>query len=84
MSLDYVNGLIQDAVDYIDRDMGSESDRERIDDILTYLTAKTMELRSFQYGIPAFDGGSKETQDKEERQDVIFRKWSGMDDKVLS
>ena len=84
MSLDYVNGLIQDAVNYMDRDLGSESDRERIQHILTYLTAKTMELRSFQYGIPAFGSECKEKQDKEEIQDAIFKKWSEMDDKVQS
>ena len=82
MSLDYVNGLMQDAVSFIDKEMGSELDRERIRPILTYLTAKTMELSSLQYGIPAFADESKERQEKEKIQDVILEKWSGMDDKV--
>ncbi|CAB4021386.1 spatacsin-like isoform X2, partial [Paramuricea clavata] len=81
MSLDYVNGLMQDAVNYLDREMGSKVDRERVPHILTYLTAKTMELRAFQYGIPAFRGEGRECQDEGEIQDIIFEKWSGMDDK---
>ena len=82
MSLDYVNGLMQDAVSYLDREMGSKLDRERVPHILTYLTAKTMELRAFQYGIPAFRAEGRESQDEGEIQDIIFEKWSGMDDKV--
>ena len=81
MSLDYVNGLMQDAVDYIDREMSGELDKERIQDILVYLTAKTMEFRAFQYDIPAFDGKNSE-QNEQEEQDIISKKWSGIDDKV--
>lgn len=102
MSFDYVNGLIQDAVSYIDREMGSKSDRENIHDILIYLTAKTMVLRSFQYRIPAFQSDDKERGGEDGKKagrdgdrggehgdkanskmrDVVFEKWSGMDDKV--
>ncbi|XP_028406945.1 spatacsin-like [Dendronephthya gigantea] len=87
MSFDYVNGLIQDAVCYIDREMGSKSDREQIQDILIYLTAKTMDLRSLQYGIPAFQSDGKERCEKDgeksssEMRDIVFENWSGMDDK---
>ena len=83
MSLDYVNGLMQDAVRYIDGEMGSELDTERIEDILVYLTEKTMELRLFQGGISAFTGESNNSKSKNtETQDSALEKWSGMDDKV--
>ena len=83
MSLDYVNGLMQDAVRYIDGEMGSELDRERIEDILIYLTAKTMELRSYQDGVSAFEDKNNTWQSKNTgTQDSMLEKWSAMDDKV--
>ena len=53
MSFDYVNGLMQDAVNYVERELGNQCDREKIHDILSFLTTKTMELRWFLYGIPS-------------------------------
>lgn len=82
MSLEYVNGLMQDAVMYIDREMGSELDRKRAQRILAYLTAKTMELRSFQYGIPEFVCDSGRIENRTGIQDIAFDKWSEMDDRV--
>lgn len=82
MSLDYVNGLMQDAVRYIDGEMGSELDRERIKDILVYLTEKTMELRSFQDGISEFRSEANKPQSKNTDTQDMLEKWSGMDDKV--
>ena len=83
MSLDYVNGLMQDAVRYIDGEMGSELDRERVEDILIYLTAKTMELRSYQDGVSAFEDERITWQSRNTgTQNSMLQKWSEMDDKV--
>lgn len=97
MSFDYVNGMMQDALNFIDRELGNENDRERIQQILSYLTGKTMELRRFLHGIPSFTHDTKRSepgQDSNEKgfpsdrfseaQEIIFEKWSNMNDKVGS
>ena len=81
LSSDYVHGLIQDALSYIEQDMGSDVDRTHAQDILIYLTEKMMELRSYKYTIPEFKGSQRENSQTEvdDLHDAIFDKWSTMD-----
>ena len=81
MSFDYVNGLMQDAVNYVERELGNQCDREKIHDILSFLTTKTMELRCFLYGIPPFTPTTasseladkiKEEEEKENEEEEVL------------